>query len=477
MARPDIFELDFLEIFNAAVDDFQGKTGYTLERQDAERLMLQIFADMVFKWGSDWLEASAQNYLEYMTGAQLDAYGENNEVDRLASTPSKTVERIHFVGALEVFYTIHKNTSFTGQNDNGTFTYKVLEDAIAVPEATYIDVPIEEYLADGGNSGELSNKIEIGDINSLDDPDGIYSIIDSVENLQETYGGHASESDDHYKNRLRYVLGQPSTAGAFDSYKFHSLSAHVGVLDVGILKPAWEIKIYCLPFNFESEVIGDPLNQIDNVRCTGLTTTDTDQGRLYWDITGTPTRTVTFYLDPAKTIAVAQYVGANGVDVLASNLPGHTVRVVFDLTGSTDDTDALNYLETFAIPMCAINQIMNPSTGTSKVRPLNDIVSVYMSQETTFTISKLEILILSGNVETVETQAAQVVNAWRDSLRGGAGLEAIRGDLESLIRQIGGIHTVDIELNSDPALKVVPNTQDKYLTCALPTIAVGVYVP
>lgn len=477
MARPDIFELDFLEIFNAAVDDFQGKTGYTLERQDAERLMLQIFADMVFKWGSDWLEASAQNYLEYMTGAQLDAYGENNEVDRLASTPSKTVERIHFVGALEGFYTIHKNTSFTGQNDNGTFTYKALEDAIAVPESTYLDIPIEEYLSDGGNSGELANKIEIGDVNAIADPDGIYSIIDSVENLQETYGGHPSEADENYKNRLRYMLGQPSTAGAFDAYKYHSLSAHVGVLDVGILKPAWAIEIYCLPFNFESEVIGDPLGQIVNPRCTGLTTIDTDQGRLYWDVTGSPGRTVTFYSDSAKTIAVAQYVGVNGAGVTAAPLPTHTVQVVFDLTGSTDDTDALNYLETFAIPMCAIDQIMNPTTGTSKVRPLNDVVSVYMSTEDTFTISKLEILILSGNVETVETQAAQVVNAWRDSLRGGSGLEAIRGDLESLVRQIGGIHTVDLEFDSDPALKVVPNTQDKYLTCALPSITVGVYIP
>ena len=52
-----IFDLDFGEIFDNAVSIYQDMTGYTLGRQDAERLMIQIFAGMVHKWGTAWLQA------------------------------------------------------------------------------------------------------------------------------------------------------------------------------------------------------------------------------------------------------------------------------------------------------------------------------------------------------------------------------------------------------------------------------------
>jgi phage-related baseplate assembly protein len=477
MAKPTIFELEFLAIFNKAVTDFQESTGYSLERQDAERFMIQIFSNMVYGWGSEWLEASLQNYLKYMTGPQLDAYGESNDEPRLTETPSGCWVRMNFFAALEAFYEIHKNTVFTGSNANGTFTFKTLEVKLGEPGDLYVDVWVEEFIDELTNSGDLANGIEIGDVDTLVDDAGIYSLVDSVENIGETYGGHASENDDHYKARLKYVLGKPSTAGAFDAYVFHSLSASVKVLDVGIIKPAWEINIYTLPYDFETNIIGDSSSQLDNMDLDDLSVAETDHGRLYWTLTGSPTRTLNIYSDSAKTIKVAKYVGVNGVGVTIAAEPGYSVNGTVDLTGSTDDTDVANVLETYAISMGAIDQVMNPSTGYSKVKPMNDIVNVFMAVEKTFTISKCNVQINEGNIETAEAKITQVVNAWRDSLRTKAGKNAVRGDLDGMIRELGGIYDTEIELNSDVFLKAVVAEESQYLTCALPTINVTVYTP
>ena len=487
--RPQIFDLDFMEIFNKAVDDFQSTTGYALERHDAEKIMIQIFASMVFGWGSQWLEASIQNYLDYMTGPQLDAYGESNDEPRLASTPSGAWMRFHFTEALVDLYPIYKNTIVTGRNDNGTFTFKVLEDVLADPNAgsgsfspggsgspdvTYVDIWVEEFIDETTNSGDLANDIPIGDIDTLEDDAGIYSLVDSVENIGESYGGHASENDDHYRARLKYILGKPSTAGAFDAYVFHALSASVKVLDVGIKKPGWEIEIYTLSYDLSTKVIGDASSQITNVALDGLNVADTDNGRLYWDLTGSPTRTLSLYADSAKTVKVAEYVGVNGTGVTIAAEPGHTVNGTCDLTGSTNDNDIANVFETYAISMGAIDQMMNPSAGYSKVKPINDIVSVHMCEAVNFTISKCNVQIFEGNVETVKAKVTQVVKNFRDSLRTKAGKDAVLGDLDTLIRKIGGIYNTDLEFNSDFSIDVVEAEENEFLTCSLPTINVTV---
>lgn len=482
MAKPVIFDLEFTEIFNDAVDHFQSQTDYALERQDAERLMLQVFSNMIYKWGSNWQEASLQNYLKYKTGDQLDAFGESNNTPRLANTPSESIVRFIFTASLEVFYPIHKNTIVTGSNNNGTFTFKVLETVYAQRGDSSIDIKVEEFIDNGTNSGALANGIEIGDINSLSDAAGLYSQVDSVSNVIESFNGHPSESDDHYKKRLEYVNAGSSTAGVFDEYIFHALAAHHGVLDVGALKPGWEINLYVLPYDFETLILGDSGSQISNMNIMmGLDTNSTDNGRLYWSLTGTtPTRTLTLYKDSAKTIPVAEYpAGPNGTGLLLFAKPGYTVYGSFDLTGSTNDTDVANYLETYAVPMCAVNQMMNPTTGNSKVRPINDIVNVALCLAKSFTISKLDITIKSSNIETVKAQVTQVVNAYRDMLQSEAGKNAVRGELDGYIRQIDGVYDADIEFNSVSTVTVVEATMGQFLTCVDPTglIDVSVYAP
>lgn len=473
MAKPKIFDISLPAIFSDAVDDFQAITGYALERSDAERLMLQNFSNSVYEWGSQWLEASAQNYLEYMTeGAQLDAYG-GARIPRLLKTPSKVWVRAVFTAELESFLPIHENTVVTGSNDKGTFTFKTTGLIMAPEGSSDIDIEFEEFIEGGTNSGALANDIEIASVDTLIDIDDTYNgIIDSVASIAESHGGHNSESNEHYKKRLQYREMSPSTAGPREQFILKSLGAHHKVLDVGLLKPFFEMDLYVLPVDFKDHVLGDASAQISDLVLSGLTVTNTDNGRLYWSLSGlTPTRTLNVYDDMAKTSLVAQYLtGANGTGLALAAVGGSGITGTFDLVGSTDDTDAANYINTHMLPVAAVEQLWNPTAGESAVRPINDQVNVYVCAEETFTISTLNIKISSGNKETIEAKALQLINLYRTQLRSEAGKHAVKSQIGGLITNIPGVYTVDIVLDGDATKTEVSIDDSKFLTCPTPTI-------
>ena len=160
-----IFDLDFNEIFDDAVAIYQDKTGYTLGRHDAERLMIQIFAGMIHKWGTSWLASSQQNYLEFMTDDNLDYYGDFFQVERLDSTPAQSIVRFRFTDdePIQSATMIYANTIVSGSNDNGSYTFKVEDDTYVAAGLSYIDIDVVEFIDSDTNSGADANDIEIGD--------------------------------------------------------------------------------------------------------------------------------------------------------------------------------------------------------------------------------------------------------------------------------------------------------------------------
>ncbi|MCP4710333.1 MAG: hypothetical protein GY869_17055, partial [Planctomycetes bacterium] len=317
----------------------------------------------------------------------------------------------------------------------------------------------------------------IGDLNVLDDPENRFSIVDSVANLQETNGGHPSESDDHYQRRLSYVLGSPSTAGAYDAYIFHALSSSHKVLDVGLLKPVWEIEIYVLPYDFENDILGDSGVQISNLELDGIATDNTDGGRLYWGITGTPTRVFSLYSDSAKSVLEAQVTNVNGVGLVIADISGRGLTGTVDLTGSTNDTDFANYVDTYGLGMGAVDQMFNPSTGYSKAKPINDEVSVYMATSKAFAVSKCDITIIDGNVVTIKTQAIQIIAAYLSILKSRVGLDAVKDQLKGMIATLPGVYQCDLELDGSPGVETITVNDDQFLDGTPPTVNVTVFKP
>jgi phage-related baseplate assembly protein len=474
-----IFSLDFNTIFERAKAAFEAKTGYALERFDAERLMLQIFSGEIYNWGSEWLDASNQIFLKYMSGQQLDDYGASmggTDGARLASTPATCTVRFNFTATLESYYTIKKNTVVTGFNDNGTFSFYVTEDAIIPPGVDFCELVLEERNDIGANtnSGALANDILIGDMTTLLDPSGIYSVIDSVENVNESEGGTAGEADERYLSRLEHMLDASSTAGTYESYLFWAKAATVKVLDAELEKLGWAFSLYVLPMSFENVVYGDASVQISNLTLTGATLSNTDHGRLYWNLTGAPVRVFTLYKDAAKTTAVATCSHVNGAGIVLTQVGGSGLTGSVDLTGATNDTDAANFVTTYMDAVSRVNQTFNPDVGYSKVRPLNDIVTVSCAAPKSFTISKCDIVISTGNTETTKARAEQLISEYLDDLRSNLAKDAVKSKLSGPLANLDGVYSATIEFDAAPAKDIVTSAKNEYLTASVPTVNVTV---
>jgi len=473
-----IFNLNFNSIFERARTAFETTTGYSLERFDAERLMLQIFSSEIYNWGSEWLEASKQLFLKYMSGQQLDDYGASmggSDGTRLASTPAVCTLKFTFKAVLETYYTIKKNTEVTGLNDNGTFSFYVTEDVIVPPGNLSWNVEVEEKndIGTNTNSGDLANNILVGYM-PLVDPSGIYSVIDSVENINESHGGAAGESDDRYRARLQNVLDASSTAGTYESYLYWAKAATVKVLDAELDKIGWSLALYVLPVSLKNEVVGDAHDQIDNLSLLGATLTNTDHGRLYWSLSGSPNRTFTLYSDAAKTTAVATCTHVNGTGIALTQVGGSGLTGTVDLTGSIDDTDTANFVVTYLDAISQVNQTMNPDVGYSKVKPLNDIVTVSCATSKSFTISKCDIVISTGNTETTKARAEQLIKEWLDELRSNIAKDAVKSKLAGPLANLDGVYSAIIEFDATPTKDVVTALKSEYLEAAVPTVNVTV---
>jgi len=450
-----IFPLSFQDIFEDLAQIYQDKTGVTLERQDAERLMVNIFATGIFGWGSAWLSASAQNFLANMTQSQLDDYGVFFGVERLDSTPATSVVRFQFTDTLEAATFIYENTVVVGSNDNGSFNFKVTQDIYLESGIDYIDITVEEYTT-SGNSGADANDIEIGDIDTLDESEQSYSFVDSVANVVESSGGQVSETDDAYRERLVQATDEFSTAGTYEAYKYKSRKADVAIIDVGVIKQDYDINLYVLPKNFDDSLninlIGDGAGQLDNLVLTGLTLSNTDSGKLYWNLTDTAgTRTFSIYKDDAKTSLVAQYSGIDGIGVTITQQAASGISGTVDLAWTEDDTDTTNEILSSMQQVAALQEMMYPSSGHSQVRPLNDVVNVALVSGVAVTISSVALEITTTNIDTVRGKALQIIDIFMDGLKNKVGTDVIKSQLSGDLAQIAGVRKVTVEFNSTPA--------------------------
>ena len=452
-----IFDLNFNEIFDDAVAIYQDKTGYTLGRHDAERLMIQIFSGMVHKWGTSWLASSQQNYLEFMTDDNLDYYGDFFGVDRLDSTPARAIVRFEFTSTLQSATIIYANTIVSGSNDNGTYTFKVENDTFIPAGSDYYDIEVVEFIDSDTNSGEDANEIEIGEIDTLDESSYSYSFVDTVANVVESYGGADGETDDDYRERLVLSTNKFSTAGTAGSYKYWALSATPDIIDVGLTKSNYNIYLWLLPKNYDGEfnleIIGDSAGHFDNLSLSGLTLDNTDDGKLYWSFSGS-VGSVTFsiYDDSAKTSLVAQYSGAEGDGVTIAEQGGSGISGTVDIdTWTEDDTDSTNEILSAMQDVSLVHDLMYPATGHSQIRPLNDIVITGLAEKVDFVVSNITLSLTSRNTETIKNNVLQVVDIWLDDLKNRAGTDVVKSQLEGRISAIDGVHSVSVELDSTPA--------------------------
>lgn len=250
-----IFTESFQERFNDAVAIWENITGETLKDAAPERIIIQVLCSMLQNAGINHNIAFKENFLQNMSNNQLDAYGDQINLPRRATTPAVSNVRLDFStsfpSGLTIGQTIFSNTSFVGENENGSFTFRTTEEYFAPAGTTEIIVAVEEFFIDG--SGNINNNGSLGNdciITALSDPNQ-YDFVDSAESTINSYGGLDQEPDDNYRIRLLEANNKYSTAGTAEAYKFFAKEVDTDIIDVALTKNGWKINIWILPINFD----------------------------------------------------------------------------------------------------------------------------------------------------------------------------------------------------------------------------------
>ena len=465
----DLFPDDPAKTLQDIIDLYENETGYVLERFDAERLMLQIFmaAFEYFKQAAN--QHALQVFLDYMTGVQLDAYGKFFGEYRKSESPAHIIMRFTFTDALDIPVIIYANTSATGSNNNGSFTFKNNDDIVVPVGSTFYDVIMYEYdeTQPALNNGADANGVEAGTMLTLDASSFDYSsFLDSVENIIDSKDGYNNESDDLYRERLKKAAASFSTAGTKESYEYHAKNADLGISAVNVSKTGFKIYIYMLPKNWDGSVNAvingvHASNTFENLELNGLTLDNTDNGILYWDATSAGTLTFTIYKDAAKAAgdAICKYTGAlgTGKTLVEQNGSGVTGTIDVPTAGSLPDDDSGNTINTLYEQIYSLEQLFNPSTGNSAVRPLNDSVVIEPAEGVNYEILEANVSVYDfSNISltTIKAKINTIIQAFMANARVKLGYDIVISQLESYISALEGVKQVEIVIDIQSGGKV-----------------------
>ena len=135
------------------------------------------------------------------------------------------------------------------------FTLSDIQDeAVIIPEGTRVspeysgnilfattetvEIPAGEQkitvTAECTESGTQGNYFLAGQIRRLVD---VFPYEMKVENIDESYGGSDTESDENFRERIQIAPESFSVAGPTGAYEFYARSAHQNIIDVAVIGP------------------------------------------------------------------------------------------------------------------------------------------------------------------------------------------------------------------------------------------------
>jgi phage-related baseplate assembly protein len=182
-----------------------------------------------------------QNFLYYAKGEKLDHIGFMRDTPRLEKQGSTTNLRFTLSTVRPEAIIVPAGTRATA--DNTIF--------FATDEPLIINAGLMSGLVSATSlqTGELSNNIEVGEINTIVDP---VPYVASVTNTDITLGGRDDESDDAYRERIYNAPSVFSVAGPRKAYEYitKQVSSAIGEVTVNSDSPA-TVQVYPLLTNGE----------------------------------------------------------------------------------------------------------------------------------------------------------------------------------------------------------------------------------
>lgn len=194
LSRTDvkIVEDDLATILADTINDYQNRTGKTLQPAHIERLLINTYAYREALTRQQVNEAFRQQHVRFATGLMLDLCGDDVNTPRLQAQPAQTTLRFQAVLKGKEQIVIPKETRVTV--DSLIFTTT----AAGMLTAT---TPSLELNAVCQATGIIGNGWSPGQINTL--ADHLTDIAEiKVSNVTTSSGGVDVESDDAYRVRI-----------------------------------------------------------------------------------------------------------------------------------------------------------------------------------------------------------------------------------------------------------------------------------
>ena len=261
------FDQTYQQRFEEAEAIYKDTTGVTLTQTTPERYLIMFMIASFQQNGINFNIEYQRWFLQWMAGTQLDAYGEMWTAPRLASVASIAPILVTFTSSLSATQIIYENTVLLGSNENGSFTFKTLQNYYCDASTTTLEIEASEYFINASGETENSGSDANGcTISGLEDT-SLYSFIETAQTDSTlSDGGSDSEEDDEYKDRLKFAPAKQSTAGARPSYQYLGRAIDPTIIDADITKTGFIINLWILPKEYD----GIPANYADLVTKVNL---------------------------------------------------------------------------------------------------------------------------------------------------------------------------------------------------------------
>lgn len=225
---PNFIDRDPQVITAQLVAKYESMTGKTLYPAQVERLMIDLIAYAKTMTHIGIQEAGKQNLVRFAREPMLEYLGELMNVLRLSSANAKTVLRFSVAASLATDVAIPAGTLVDSSDGKVTFA----TDAAATLAAGQLFVDV---VATCDTAGPAGNGWQPGQLNVLASDVGDVAM--SVANITASADGIDDESNDRYRARLMEGPESFTVAGPRGAYRFHAMSAHQSIIDVGVVGP------------------------------------------------------------------------------------------------------------------------------------------------------------------------------------------------------------------------------------------------
>jgi phage-related baseplate assembly protein len=228
--------VDAKSIENNLINDFQNATDEILYPGDERRIFLLQEMPVLVGLQNNINYTGNQNLLPFAVDEALDGLGDLVGVNRLAAQKALVLMKFTLSGAQVNDITIPAGIRVTS---DGVLYFATLTDLV-IPSGNLIGT----VAAEATIGGTAYNGFVAGQIKTIVDP---VPYIASVVNINTSYDGANTESDEDYRTRIQLAPESFSTAGPEGAYIYWGKTADTNIQDVSVTSPSpGNVNVYTL---------------------------------------------------------------------------------------------------------------------------------------------------------------------------------------------------------------------------------------